>query len=378
MRRLAAAAVLLALAAALVVSSGVISIKASSRHWAVTSWILDFAKRRSVATRSAGITPPPLTDDALVQLGAAHYDGGCRPCHGRPGGSMPVIPAGMTPQPPDLARQMARWQPREIYYLVAHGIKFTGMPAWPAPERHDEVWAVVAFLRALPGLDAAAYARLAAGAAPAVNGAVEGTDAAAARCAACHRPDAREPGSDLVPVLTGQRLAYVTAALDAYASGARKSGIMGPIAAALDSARRHAVAAHVTVLRDAGGAGLAPAPPPGGVVPSPSGDPADSSLFPSPGGVTTRGDLVSAGDPARDVPPCAGRHGPAARERDPRFPKLAGQREGYLRRQLQLFAENRRGGSPYADIMRAIAVRLTPQQIDQAARAYAALPGAEP
>ena len=57
-------------------------------------------------------------------------------------------------------RQVSRWNPEELLYLVKHGIKFTGMPAWTALQRDDEVWAVVAFLRALPGMDADDYARL--------------------------------------------------------------------------------------------------------------------------------------------------------------------------------------------------------------------------
>jgi hypothetical protein len=31
------------------------------------------------------------------------------------------------------------------------------MPAWPAPQRDDEVWAMVAFLGVFPDLDAEAY-----------------------------------------------------------------------------------------------------------------------------------------------------------------------------------------------------------------------------
>jgi hypothetical protein len=37
------------------------------------------------------------------------------------------------------------------------------MPGWVAIERDDEIWAVVAFLRKLPGLDAAEYRELALG-----------------------------------------------------------------------------------------------------------------------------------------------------------------------------------------------------------------------
>ena len=85
--------------------------------------------------------------------------------------------------------------------------------------------------------------------------------------------------------------------------------------------------------------------------------------------------LIAAGDPARDVPACRECHGPVAGARDPRYPSLAGQSAEFLRLQLTLFREGRRGGSSYGEVMRTIAMRLTPAQIAEAATAYAALPG---
>jgi Cytochrome C oxidase, cbb3-type, subunit III len=69
----------------------------------------------------------------------------------------------MTPPPPYLPPRIPKWEPNELFYIVKHGIKFTGMPAWPALDRDDEVWAMVAFLRQFPKLDADEYRRLAQG-----------------------------------------------------------------------------------------------------------------------------------------------------------------------------------------------------------------------
>jgi cytochrome c553 len=338
MKRAAVVALALALVAAAVVLSGVISVKASSGHLRPTAWVLDLAKVRSVAMRARTIETPALDDPALVRLGAAHFDTGCRPCHGAPGSAPPVVPSRMTPHPPDLSAQIRRWRPRELFYLVAHGVKFTGMPAWPAATRTDEAWAVVAFLPRLPDLDNAGYRAL-------VDGGDGATGEDGVQCRRCHH----EAGSALVPRLRGQSVAYLAAALDAYADRQRHSGIMQTVAATLDPARRRQLA-------EAFGA--------------PDGTGAVAATMPV---ATSR--LVSAGDPARDVPACQECHGPGPRVRDPRYPALAGQPAAYLRLQLTLFAEGRRGGSSYGDIMRAIAVRLTPAQMDDAAAAYAAMPG---
>jgi len=153
-------AVLLVAAAAggfVVSASGIVPIKASSGHFAITEWFLQFSKERSVSTHTLGEQLSGLDDPALVALGAAHYESGCRPCHGAPGRPQPTVPAAMLPPPPDLTRRVLSWQPEELAYIVKHGIKFTGMPAWPAQQRDDEVRAVVAFLMLLPELDAEKY-----------------------------------------------------------------------------------------------------------------------------------------------------------------------------------------------------------------------------
>ncbi len=341
MRRAVAAALGLAGLAVLFVLSGVVSVKASSGHLAVTAWVLDLAKRRSVAVRASPIESPALDAPGLEALGASHFDRGCRPCHGAPGEPPPAVPARMTPHPPDLAAQVGRWKPRELFYLVAHGVKFTGMPAWPSPSRTDEVWAVVAFLRRLPALARASYRRLAnldAVAPPTPDGLA----ALAATCTACH-----DGASPLVPRLTGQTAEYLTAALDAYADGRRFSGIMQPIAVAVPPDDRPRLARLVA-------------------------GPTVATVAPGPAPLSR---LVVTGDPARDVPACAECHGPSDTPRDPRYPVVAGQPAAYVRLQLALFAEGRRGGTPAAEIMRPIAQRLSPTAADDAARAFAAMTG---
>jgi hypothetical protein len=57
----------------LVAASGIIPIKASSDHWAITRWFLNFSKERSVATHTLGLEVPSLDEPWLVLKGAGHY-----------------------------------------------------------------------------------------------------------------------------------------------------------------------------------------------------------------------------------------------------------------------------------------------------------------
>jgi cytochrome c553 len=328
------------LVAALVVLGGAIPIQASSGHWRATAWVLDLIKRRSVHTYSRLIVPPPVDQPWWIARGAAHYESGCRPCHGSPLSPRPPLMMRMTPHPPELPARMARWDARELFQIVKHGFKFTAMPAWPAPQRADEIWAMVAFLRALPALTPESYRELARGGTTTSDGV-----SAIERCARCHGTDGMGRGGDF-PVLAGQRPEYLTNALLAYRSGNRHSGFMRPEAAELDDRARAAVVAHFADLPRTG----------------------------EPRAPATRGaTLVSAGQPSRQVPACRECHGPGATDRNPAYPNLAGQDADYLFEQLVLFSENRRGGSPYAQIMQPIASRLTPAQMRDAADYYASL-----
>ena len=334
------------LIAALVVLGGVIPIQASSGHWRATAWVLDLIKRRSVHTYSRLIVPPPIEQPSWIARGAAHYESGCRQCHGSPLSPRPPLMMRMTPHPPELPQRMARWDTRELFQIVKHGIKFTAMPAWPAPQRADEIWAMVAFLRALPNLTPGSYGQLAFGGTTTSDGV-----SAIERCARCHGTDGMGRGGDF-PVLAGQRPEYLHNALLAYRSGNRHSGFMRPEAAELDDQARKAVVTYFAQL--------------------------PRMTMATAAGAGRGADLVASGQPARQVPACSECHGPAATDRNPAYPNLAGQDAEYLFEQLVLFSENRRGGSPYAPIMQAIAGRLTREQMRAAAEWYAAATPAMP
>ena len=194
----------------------------------------------------------------MVRLGAGHFAEGCAPCHGAPGQPRNPIVQQMLPPPPDLAAAAPTWSPEQLFWIVQNGLKYTGMPAWAAPQRDDEVWPVVAFLVRLPEMDAKAYRALvgATDEAPADSdrgiGAVSGSSART--CGRCHGDQAEPPIQDVVPKLAGQSPRYLASALQDYAVGLRPSGIMQPIAARLDARTLADLAEHYAA-QPAGGDG---------------------------------------------------------------------------------------------------------------------------
>lgn len=354
--KIGALALIAAAGAFVIAASGVIPIKASSGHWAITAWFLHFSMKRSVVLHSMGTKVPPLDDPGLALKGAGHYETGCRPCHGSVEISEPRIPRQMTPHPPYLPSRIGNWEPEELFYIVKHGVKFTGMPAWPAQHREDEVWAVVSFLLTLPGLGAAEYRRAAFGEADSASALSarldEAPDLVRETCARCHGIDGLGRGQAAFPTLAGQRPEYLAAALEAYARGQRHSGMMEPIAQGLGSEAIRELAEYY---------GSRPAPP------APPPDPELRAAI-------ERGASISRhGIPQQRVPSCMDCHGPGAQRRRPSYPNLAGQPADYLILQLELFKRGVRGGSPYAHLMHTVATRLHPDQMRAVALYYASL-----
>jgi cytochrome c553 len=354
------------IAAAVVVVSGVMPIRASSGHWPITERLLDFAKVQSVRTYSLGVQAPPLDDYALVVRGAAHYAVGCEPCHGSPDVRVPPVMAAMTPAPPALSGdRLTRWQPKHLFSIVKHGIKFTGMPGWPVQQRDDEVWAVVAFVARLSRMDRAEYRRLVqrdppadarqlpvAGTlspgTPSPRSSLQPPQAVREVCWRCHGVDGTGGEHAAFPSLAGQRAAYLHDALRAFADRTRFSGTMTEIAARLGEAEIREIAAYYEQLS---ARIAAPA--------------ADAAAF-------GRGETIATrGLPNREIPACVECHGPADVPRNPAYPRLAGQDSRYLMRQLELLKQRRRGGSPRVNLMHAVVDRLDVNDIRDVALYYA-------
>ncbi|MGH6936427.1 MAG: c-type cytochrome, partial [Methylocella sp.] len=155
-----------------------------------------------------------LDDPALFERGIGHFQGGCAPCHGAPGFPANPIAQQMLPAAPDLSKLAGRWTTGQLFWIIRHGLRYTGMPAWPAPARDDEIWAVVAVVLRLPQIDTATYSRLAL--ANYVNAAdpedrvfagfLEGDPIA---CARCHGMLGTGGSAGGVPKLAGQRPEYL-------------------------------------------------------------------------------------------------------------------------------------------------------------------------
>jgi mono/diheme cytochrome c family protein len=148
-------------AALLVVYTGLYNVAATEPHTRLVQEILETAMTRSVRARALDITVPgDLADPTRVRQGASEYEEMCVLCHGGPGGTLSPIGKGLNPAPPLLHERALERSRAELFWIIAHGVKMTGMPAFGPSHDDSEIWAVVAFLERLPSLSFEQYAGL--------------------------------------------------------------------------------------------------------------------------------------------------------------------------------------------------------------------------
>lgn len=377
-KKVAAALVVAGLVALLVSWSGIVSISAASGHLAPTRWFLGWTMENAVRRQSLLVEGPAdldLADPALIRRAAGHFATGCSPCHGAPGVAQSPVVEGMTPRPPRLEARIGRWDDRELFWIVKNGIKYSGMPPWPAQRRDDEVWAQVAFLRALPDMSGETYAEIALG-----GDALEGTlqtlrggmvESALADCARCHGRDGLGPGSGeaegAFPIIAGQPELYLYATLLAFREGRRESGLMEPPARRYEPAVLRELAAHYARQPR----------PPYAMAEREDPAPADSgqgllrtaSVQDEAGHLEGAGTVFGLGAShwrglrSRKIPSCESCHGIGGTPQAI-YPYLAGQPEWYLSQHLEFWRDGHRGGTSYAHVMSEIARHMTPEQIE--------------
>ena len=343
--------------------SGLYSVAATSGHWAGFRILLEFGLHSSVRTHAAGIDVPDLSDPAMIERGAGHFRAACTPCHGGPGQRPSAIVLVTTPDAPDLATHVPNWEPQELFWIVKHGIKYTGMPGWPTQQRDDEVWSIVAFLRVLPQLERPAYDALTSLDPPSqrlpdATLAQQGPPGSAiAACTRCHGADGQGRESGAFPRLDIQTEHYLFEQLHAYADGSRASGIMAPVVTELDESEMRQLAAFYA----------APGPSPDETI-----VPRAVVENPAPGDLGRT--LVMEGMPDQQIPACVSCHGDNTSLRHPLYPALAGQHAAFMAQQLRLYRAGNRAGTPASDIMAELARRMTDEQIDAAAAFLAMQP----
>ena len=148
-----------------IVTSGVVYVGADQEHSPMIFSFLETARNRSIANASKDIVVPDL-EKVDISSGGADYKDMCADCHLSPGVDKTDFSEGLYPKPPNFTKAeiVKRYQTedgaKQSFWAIKHGIMASGMPTWGASHDDARMWAMVAFIRALPKLDEAQYTML--------------------------------------------------------------------------------------------------------------------------------------------------------------------------------------------------------------------------
>lgn len=143
----------------LFIHSGAFDIAADTPHSQPVYWLLQKVREYSIAARASDAVPGDLGDEKRIISGAGQYAEMCATCHLAPGMQRTEISRGLYPRAPELRRGTAL-TPGQEFWVIKHGVKMSGMPAWGATHDDEVIWDMVAFLRKLPELTAEQYQAL--------------------------------------------------------------------------------------------------------------------------------------------------------------------------------------------------------------------------
>jgi mono/diheme cytochrome c family protein len=110
-----------------------------------------FATPRDIRERA---NPVPRGPEAVAD-GLAHFADHCASCHANDGSGNTEMGRGMFPRAPDMRKPPTQeLTDGELFYIIEHGVRFTGMPAWGDGSAESEAasWHLVHFIRHLPQL----------------------------------------------------------------------------------------------------------------------------------------------------------------------------------------------------------------------------------
>lgn len=147
----------LGIAGLVVVYSGTYNVAASEEHASFTRWAFDTTFHNSVEHRAADIVAPASFPPDRLTQGATAYKSLCQHCHAGPGVERDKWASGMRPRPPHLVEAAARWSPQEVFWIVKHGVKMSGMPAFGPSQDDQAIWNIAAFVKELPAMTPEEY-----------------------------------------------------------------------------------------------------------------------------------------------------------------------------------------------------------------------------
>jgi mono/diheme cytochrome c family protein len=130
-------------------------LDAMSEPGPVEARVARAARRLAIPSSIRTMANPVPKSAEAVAGGMAHFADHCAVCHANDGSGQTEMGRGLYPKAPDMRLDATQQlSDGELFYIIEHGIRFTGMPGWRNGTEAGEQssWQLVHFMRHLPKL----------------------------------------------------------------------------------------------------------------------------------------------------------------------------------------------------------------------------------
>ncbi|HET9401549.1 MAG TPA: c-type cytochrome [Candidatus Acidoferrales bacterium] len=141
--------------AIVVVDFGLMSFRADQTPSDFESKYAMKAVDSSTKRGAANLKNPIQPTDLNLLDGMRAYKTYCAGCHGDPAQPKSPLAESFYPPAPQFLSDMPDMPENENFYIIKHGIRFTGMPAWEKLAGDEQIWKVATFLSHMDKLPAA-------------------------------------------------------------------------------------------------------------------------------------------------------------------------------------------------------------------------------
>ena len=149
-RAIVGLAALVCIPAGLIWTASQVTLSAAQRPGRPETWAATRAKVWLIAQAAREVPPFTRPTGLAIAAGGMRFGGECATCHGTDGRSPTDIGRAMGPPAVDLGSAAVQaWSDRELFWIIKHGIRFTGMPGFGRELDAGEIQQLVAYVRTL-------------------------------------------------------------------------------------------------------------------------------------------------------------------------------------------------------------------------------------
>ena len=138
---------LLLLSALAITGLGLMPVSADGAHSDLEARIMPVVLHASIVRQASAEPNPVSLNEDNLKAGVDTYKAMCARCHSTPEGKASVYGQSFYPPAPQLPQGMAQYTDSQLFWLIKHGIRNTGMPAWGSMLSDEEIWQLVSLLK---------------------------------------------------------------------------------------------------------------------------------------------------------------------------------------------------------------------------------------